>query len=77
MNSYDRSSIIGQATRGSRRGDEAAFQTSFRGELPAEEDTADIVMGTVIAVIFPGGVSIELVGYFTELSVYTAYSGEW
>jgi hypothetical protein len=75
MNSGDRSSVISQATRGSRRGDGAAFQTSFQGGIPAEEDTADIVMGTTIAENFPWGVSVELVGYFTALSVSILCSG--
>jgi hypothetical protein len=35
-------------------GDGGAFQTSFQGGITAEEDTADIAMGTVIAEIFPG-----------------------
>jgi hypothetical protein len=56
MDSADRSSVICPATRGSRSGDGAAFQTSIQGGITAEEDTAAIAMGTAIAEIFPGGV---------------------
>jgi hypothetical protein len=77
MNSDGRSSIIGPTTRGSRRRDGAAFQTSSHGGILEVEDMESIVTGTTIAENFPGGVSVKLLGYFTALSVSILYSGEW